>query len=350
MGIFFVLERPSPPSSRGRRIAWLAGCAAASLCTPFGLRTYQMIVADLTLSPVHVAGWARTPFAHLEAFWAILALFWMIAAVQLRRAEAVSRGLLGIGIFLSCAAARYAANTPYLIVFAVPYACRALSAWTPEKRRSGGALALSGSLAAALFLAGLAHARAGIQPGLFPVEACDFIERYKVPGPFYEEYKNGGYWMWRFGTRRPDFIDGRYPAVEGYRTLLPAIESAMAAAPADWNGFLERYGVQAALMSYPRARFRPPVFQRYFPQKLWSLIDWDDTAMIFVRRRPAERALIERFGFQTIEPDMDPEDFRRQAMSAAPERRRRMREELERNRRLHPDSLRTRAFLEALRT
>lgn len=85
-----------------------------------------------------------------------------------------------------------------------------------------------------------------------PVQATDFIESQRLPGPILNEYGAGGYLIWRLHPEQKVFIDGRYTpyptqVVEDYLRMVSVNE--------DWLQLLDRYGIQTILMREPRAGF-----------------------------------------------------------------------------------------------
>src|SRR5205823_650466 len=109
--------------------------------------------------------------------------------------------------------------------------------WTIEikKREIVAAVVLFGFL-----VVGIRQTRPALGilwPGVF-----DFIRTEHIQGPFYNDYIFGGQWMWAFAGDPPVFIDGRYPAVEGYKPLAREIVAATNG-PTSWNQFLDRYHI-----------------------------------------------------------------------------------------------------------
>jgi hypothetical protein len=116
-------------------------------------------------------------------------------------------------------------------------------------------------------------------------------------GPLYNEFVHGGYLLWRLFPPRRVFVDGRME-------LEPELLGQIAAARRDpdrWEAFLAGRGAVGALVRYETRRL--PVFEPdgaggfrqvgestanalLFPPERWELVDWDDEAMLFLRRPP----------------------------------------------------------------
>ena len=103
----------------------------------------------------------------------------------------------------------------------------------------------------------------------------------------------------------PVLIDGRYPAVEGYRSLSADIQKTVQGPPEAFQTFLHNLHLHAAVVKYPSTEFIPDPFSVYFPRKEWALIYWDDLDLIFVERTPESEEAIQKYEFRHSEPDSD---------------------------------------------
>ena len=66
----------------------------------------------------------------------------------------------------------------------------------------------------------------------------------------HNEFRFGGYWIWRFGGGVPVFFDSRYPTVRGYIPLVKEFIESWKESPERFQAMLGRYGIDAALVSY----------------------------------------------------------------------------------------------------
>ncbi len=313
LALAFIEESRGRIWRRPRSLGLLLLCALATLANPYGLGLYRHAFLDVRLSPLHTLNWARTPFHHLEIFWAVFAVFWVSRVWSALRPLASpalrERGSLGgrewlVPLFLGWIAARHAWGVRFFALYAV--ADLACGAWEWLKKRLARTLDSSARAAAqvgrprfldggpavaltvfALLLRAIAAqpARALIDKGRVPVGACDVIESRRIEGPFYNDYGFGGYFIWRFAGKLPVFIDGRYPAVEGYIPLHERLMRAKLGSPEDWRRFLDFYGVRSALVGYPPPQTPLSRFALYFPRSRWKLVYQDGIALLFVRRR-----------------------------------------------------------------
>jgi len=245
---------------------------------------------------------------------------------------------------------------PLFMVGALPLAVAGLSSFPWMKKISGfldrreKPLVLSGAaLALAVSIAAAGKISGGLDPQatFFAAGAYEFMRSENVRGPFYNDYPFGSSWIWTFDGDPPVFIDGRLSVVSGYDELFQETAAAQKS-PESWNAFLDGRGVEAALVRYPDSYHGdvPPLFGRYFPRDRWALVYWDDICLLFVKRDKQNQAVIKTREFRAINPDATLEYFASRTRTADSKL---LIRDLERNLRLHPDSRRTRLFLEIAR-
>jgi hypothetical protein len=228
---------------------------------------------------------------------------------------------------LALVGSRHVLSAPHFILFAAPWLMRVCEKWglTPLWQ-----LAVAGALVATNVFAARGM-QTGMDTTIFPIQACDFIQSQSLPQRFLNAYPFGGYWIGRFGLERLVFIDGRFPTVDGYLELRETMESAQRQSPAKWNGFLDHWGVQAALLEYPAPQPGASIYDAYFPRAKWALVYWDDVALVFVRRNAVSREFLKQFEYTACSPDMTPMDFARRFHAADAARQAAIRSELQRN-------------------
>jgi hypothetical protein len=259
-----------------------------------------------------------------------------------------------IVILLAGYALRHKRFINIFMVCAFPYAARE---WLESRRRAAlsarlaswerralvvscGVL-LTTAIASACWIQGGVHAA----DSGYIREVCDFIASQKIPGPFYNEYKFGSYWIWRFQGNPPVFQDGRYDTVTGYSRVIEATLEAQKS-PKTWNDYLDKLGVQAALVHYPSTThgISPAPLDAFFPRTSWGLVYWDDLCLLFVRRDPRHAALLRQWEYRAIKPDWNFETFQYQLQNTSFNRIA-ARKEIERNLALNPGCRRAQADL-----
>jgi hypothetical protein len=334
---------------------WYGACIAATLVNPYGIRLHADIVRCLlALQHSHLYEFFPTPRS-ATVFWASAAALWAALLTGKRRPGARFIEPLLVCAVFTWLAVKHVRGVPPFFVCAFPYifvSCSSRRLLLPMLRRAAlyekqsiSAFALLALAGAALF----AHAaKAGIseEKSFYAKDACDFIVREKLPGPYYNDYAFGSYWIWRFKGNPGVFADGRLSNVDGYAELMDQIVAAQHDAKS-WSGFMDRYGIATAMVRYPfpSHAHKTSVFRWFFPRQDWALVYWDDLCLIFVRRLPSQRDLIARNEFKAVDPDATLEAAT-DMMAADHALRARWILELQRNLLAHPGSRRTRGWLD----
>jgi hypothetical protein len=260
-------RHPAPGTrhwARGRSlVAVTAVSAVLSLAQPngFGLWRYPFLltghptVLDFILewrSPDFHAAWTR-PFE-------LLLLLGLLAFAASRfRVRLADLALLAI---LGHAALTSIRHIPLFAIACTPIVAEAVArvvARVEQRIPRGGAGTTAPFVAAIVALVGLVwvatpEVRAiprrnwfgytGVMAG-FPVAACDAIEENGWGGNLFNDYKWGGYCIWRFYPERKVFIDGRAevyfgPAFDDYYAIHNVFP--------DWAERLRRRGVETVLV------------------------------------------------------------------------------------------------------
>lgn len=329
-------------------------CGVATLLNPYGWKLHESTIRALSLLKSGLfTEWQHTPWAPLQAFWGGLTIFWLVLAVVTWQRKRLPVSEAFVGIFLTWSAVNHVRNVPYAMFYCLPYAAchldrmswpAALHPWSTLLKRAR-LVPLAATLAFGIFSA--ASIQGGISRQHFPIDACEFIARTHLPARFYQVDGFGGYWIWRLGGTYPVFLDGRFHTVEGYTQLYDESRRAQASWPRDWQHFLDRYNIDAVLLSYPDVSPLPSTFHAYFPRAQWALVYWDDLSVIYVKRTPTMEKFIRRWEYSGILPDATP-NYIAQLSQSSTSTRDTFLKDVRRNRLLHPDSLHTEAFWQAL--
>ncbi|MFA6091901.1 MAG: hypothetical protein WCU88_07890 [Elusimicrobiota bacterium] len=165
--------------------------------------------------------------------------------------------------------------------------------------------------------------RRPLEQKFLPEKAAGFLEKIQARGKIYNSYSFGGYLEWRLFPRLRPFYDGRYPYTE-----LQYEETAARESPEKWQAFISRYdadfacidwvwegGLQLILgpawgKAWEEASARSP-YSYLLPKKDWTLLYWDERALVFARNTPGNREIIRRCGLRYTEPLAWPETWRR---------------------------------------
>jgi hypothetical protein len=304
--------------------------AAAIGLNPWGFALYAVPfhVRDVLGSlPWPNLEWVPPTFAAMPLFFIVLPMAAAILLAGVRHADPVAAPALAIAALLALAHVRNVGLFFLLIPWGLARPARALVEAAKRsaiyRRATGSEAARPGFIAAVVVLLGGVplllllppppSLGVGVAAGNEPAAAVDFLEREPVGRRLYNDVRFGGYLVWRRFPGARVFIDGRN---EIYGDLMRDIARSMKG-PDTWKAFLDRHGIDAAILRYPPTLQaitwtgrdgRPHQGVRafsaaYFPQAEWALVYWDDDAMIVARRTAEQAALIGRLEYRALNPD-----------------------------------------------
>ena len=155
----------------------------------------------------------------------------------------------------------------------------------------------------------------GLAPGRFPEGMARAWTELGVRGPMYNPVRFGGYLSWALAPERV-FLDGRN---EIHGPLLRRLAACRSGSdPRCQDRLLDEYGVEAAIVEYDDrpvtvglpdgSRQERTTTSVWFRRSRWALIDWDDTALLFVKRAGANAELASRHEDRWLMPE-DPGVF-----------------------------------------
>lgn len=247
-------------------------------------------------------------------FHFIAALFVLVFVVRRFKRERVPWGPALLAFYFLTAAVSHRRAAVYFHPAALVFLGAAAGLEGRALRRAGAALLA----AAALFLAVLiprARWTPPFNPKFVPEGAARFLAEHReiVPARLYNEWEWGGYLAWTLPERKV-FVDGRYL----FHPLLPEISRA-AQDPRAWAAFLERRGLDAALVHnldfmldtqkrYPDGAlkaFKRPWYTAYFPLERWALVHWNAQTLLFVSRRAVPAAWLKENEYRWHRPKDD---------------------------------------------
>ena len=228
---------------------------------------------------------------------------------------------LALGL-ATCLALQQLRNISFFFALLPLALARPLAAWLVRRRIPSGVARWTGAsalvLLTPLFLLGApAWNEKAYLARVAPIEAVEFLERHRVGERLFNDVKFGGYLIWKRHPGQKVFIDGRN---EIYDPLLEEVFEALGSWER-WEGMLERHRIDAAMLrrgqmqavvyppdppgAAPRREMRA-FSASYFQASRWALVFWDDSSLIFVRRKdPAHAALLQR-EYRVVNPDDAP--------------------------------------------
>jgi hypothetical protein len=154
-----------------------------------------------------------------------------------------------------------------------------------QRRAAGAASAAVGAGLLVLTLAPRLEAAArgdavldlGVEADLLPTAALRFVDEHHLRGRMYNDLEVGSYLAWEGWPRFPVFQD---PRINGYPEPMHAVLRRSDLTRAEWQAFLDGFGVTTALVSYPTVNPRSALFA----PDLWALVYRADDGLVFVRR------------------------------------------------------------------
>jgi tetratricopeptide (TPR) repeat protein len=328
-----VLELPSSDTRRREALQrlkrawpWFAATAAATLVNPWGWGLYQALVRQDRAMELH---------SHFIAEWASSRWSWAnpLGALSLRDTNNTFNLLLIVVIVASAAA--FLQRRPAAVILMVGAMYETTRHIRMEALTSCVVVVVAGSIlfsampwirscvsnprmrwmlatAAVAILATVAIIRSAdlvtnrhylvgkdisiFGSGLsswFPRRAAEFIERENLPGQVFNTYNDGGYFIWKLGPRRRDYVDGR--AIPFGSTVLLQVNQLLETSPdsALWQQEADRYDINTIL--FPLGNEIP--FTRVSDlcnSREWRPVYLDEVSLVLVRRKPETQDLIDR--------------------------------------------------------
>jgi tetratricopeptide (TPR) repeat protein len=175
-------------------------------------------------------------------------------------------------------------------------AASALAARWPGATRGAGpaSIAVAALLAALTVAPRVAAVRRGerlldlaIEPNLVPLAAIQFTTDSGLRDHMYNDLEVGSFLTWEGWPRHRVFQD---PRINGYPEEMHALLRRRDLSRNEWQTLLDRFGVTAALISYPDLNPRAALFD---PAR-WALVYRSNEALVFVERRADWKPLIAR--------------------------------------------------------
>jgi Tfp pilus assembly protein PilF len=307
---------------------WLIAAAFATLVNPWGWGIYRALfrTADTAQQHLRIGEWNSLPMswgAFSSAFslretqgtiYVFLAVALVAALLALLQRQVGAAGLLlsatyapvhqvRMGAIFACVVVVVAG--PVLATAVVdlgPYVrqprMRSIAAWTAVCLVAALALLRSFDLVTNRHYA-RAVDESTFGAGLgwwFPERAVEFAERENLPGEIFNTYDEGGYFTWRLGPQRRDYIDGR--AIPFGATRMQRASQLLMLSPDshNWQQEADRYHINTIILSLARFDGIQLVNLKGFcDSRDWRPVYLDEISAVFVRQTPETENLIERF-------------------------------------------------------
>lgn len=325
------LPRERPLGALTRLLAEPLAVAAGTLLNPYGwhLWTVPFQLRGLVKNAAfYNPEWLPPPLARFPFFYACALLVLAGAVVAMARTKRLPAGPVLVALLLAAISSRQMRHMGLFAVaflFSAAPLLKALDlrdalARILDRRAIGGIACAGVLLASASTLAGSRRllADGGLDPGRFPVRACEEIAK-QAPGlRLYNDVRFGGYLIWRFYPERKVFIDGRNEVYPSLLARLGHIHSGEAPYQ-DWRDLIRESGIEGAIVQYNETRkgvlYPPavpggPAVPGYrawsaflFPDSEWALVGFDDTALVFMKRGGKGESWIARGEYRALNPE-----------------------------------------------
>jgi Flp pilus assembly protein TadD len=142
----------------------------------------------------------------------------------------------------------------------------------------------------------------GYDRRIFPAKAADFVARNRIQGNIFSTMEYGGYFIWRLYPEHQVFIDGR---LDVYGPSMFETYGRMFWSAPVFDTMVQKYDITCCVLPQPPSN--TAVTQNYIGRTLarrsdWSLVYWDDLALIYLRDVPSNRQLIGANAYQALLP------------------------------------------------
>lgn len=261
--------------------------ALALLATPVGTGIFAYLAFHRNIAAIHAIDEFRAPSWRWDLPLFAYALGALALLAGQARAGRLRFAMLGPPLVLAALtvhSVRFGADAALTLA---PLVAVALSELAPRLSAAAAPVGLALLATAALARLGTRGPWRGLEPGLIPTDAIDFVAREGLDDRMYNDLEIGGYLAWRFYPRRRVFVDPRLPA---YPRELHALLGRADLDRATWSAALDRYGVESALLAYAGINRRVA----WWDPAVWALVYRAHDARVFVRRGPATNAIVAR--------------------------------------------------------
>jgi hypothetical protein len=117
----------------------------------------------------------------------------------------------------------------------------------------------------------------GVEADLLSTAALSFVDENHLRGRMYNDLEVGSYLAWDGWPHLRVFQD---PRINGYPEAMHAVLRRADLTRAEWQRFLDGFGVTSALISYPAVNPRAALFD----PEIWALLYWAEDGLVFLRR------------------------------------------------------------------
>jgi tetratricopeptide (TPR) repeat protein len=316
-------ERRHDATQRLRRaLPWFGAVALCTLANPWGWKIYEAVLRQNRAMAEHsmwIAEWGKVPLSRTALSQAFSLtngdpFYLLLVVVVIATVLALLRRQLGAAILM--VGATYpgvqhvrmdslSGSVIVVVAGSILYTTvLELDARIPNARAR---LVLATTAAAMFVILGvvrsadamkireMALSTYGAGPSWwFPKRAIEFIQRENVPGEIFNTYIQGGYLTWTLGPGRRDYIDGRAIPF-GSQAFMHQAELMQSSPDSSlWRTEADRYNINAVILPLNRFESALGDLKNFCNSAQWRPVYLDETAGVFVRRKPETEDLIRR--------------------------------------------------------
>ena len=279
----------------------LVATFALAFVNPYGADSalYAFRISHAKVFMHNIQEWLPAWTGEYPLYWlTLVAGLALLIAVrcELRVSEVL---LFALFAFLSLRTRRYIGM--FGVVYA-PILARHAEVWLASRRMSVCVRASARLAAAALIAFGALSWTAAdrthpfgtrLRKNWYPEKAVDFLLREHISGAIFNEYRWGGYLIWRAWPAVRVMMDGRNLV---YGEALYKEWRHVAAGEPGWQDVLDTRHVRLMLIDYNRPK-------SFYDTRRWRLVYWDDVAMVWARAGGEYRELIRRHDCTLSNPE-----------------------------------------------
>lgn len=298
-----------------RLVIYAAASSVAVLVSPYGIKTLNSFRGFVSahggigtnVGTARVGEWQPLALTHFKGlgicftseYGIILLLFFLSTLLVIKKVD-ITDIVLSVGfIYASTISIRF---IPFASFVMVPAIFRNFGSLNDLYNRKSILIGLKGLLLSFALVGVLLGIKGlgvppsfkfgvGVPAGRYPEDAVRFIQQNNIKGNFFNSYGIGGYLIWRFYPERRVFMDGRVlNNIGDYYSMVDSSEG--------WRKNEEIYDFDVIVLENDRKDFVHHIYSN--PD--WSLVFFDDRALVFLKNRNKYMPIIDRYGYKKVRP------------------------------------------------
>lgn len=259
------------------------------LIPTFFKQEYMSYAAGKVLAFTNLWNFIFSDFLRLRnALWGLILLFAIFLSLSVYLFK--NKRLLDIGLlfsnvlffYLGTTVGRVAVFSAILLAFSIAYQISRAGA-AHVKRKISAPCIVSFFLAVSFVfysaITGLENRSWALKEDVLPEKEVEFIKKYRLPQPIFNDYLIGGYLIWSLYPDYKVFIDPRYGPY--WKQVGPDYYNLLEGINADkLKAFHDKYPFKTAIIHYIEIR----LILTFLSSDNWRLVYFGDTAAIFVHK------------------------------------------------------------------